>query len=99
MSAGTFGFWDGTQCKRCLDAFVCRQFRGLDEKDIQDICDNLEMKIMRALPQNMRDLAAKFKSDGLFSCDKNAQLALLVNDALLKAEQKMARKENNESDF
>ena len=38
-------------------------------------------------------------SDGLFSCDKNAQLALLVNDALRKAEQKMARKENNESDF
>lgn len=28
-------------------------------------------------------------SDGLFSYDKGAQLALLANDALLKAEQKM----------
>ena len=53
----------------------------------------------RAWRDIMRDLAAKFKSDGMFGCDKNAQLALLVNDALLKAEQKMARKENNESDF
>ena len=32
-------------------------------------------------------------SDGLFSCDKNAQLALLVNDALRKAEQKMTEEE------
>ena len=32
-------------------------------------------------------------SDGLFSCDKNAQLALLVNDALLKAEQKPAEEQ------
>lgn len=31
-------------------------------------------------------------SDGLFSCDKDAQLALLVNDALRKAEQ-LAEKE------
>lgn len=28
-------------------------------------------------------------SDGLFSCNKGAQLALLVNDALREAEQKM----------
>lgn len=32
-------------------------------------------------------------SDGLFSCDKDAQLALLVNDALRKAEQEMTREE------
>lgn len=53
-------YCDGTQCKRCLNAFVCRQLRGLDEKDIQEICDNTEAKIMRALPQNMRDFAAKY---------------------------------------
>lgn len=36
-------------------------------------------------------------SDGLFSCEKDAQLALLANDALLKAEQKLAeeKKEGN----
>lgn len=41
-------------------------------------------------------------SDGLFSCEKDAQLALLVNDALLKAEQKLAEEKkegNNGSDF
>lgn len=32
-------------------------------------------------------------SDGFFSCDKDAQLALLANDALLKAEQKMTEEE------
>lgn len=32
-------------------------------------------------------------SDGLFSCDKDAQLALLANDALCKAEQKIVEEE------
>ena len=62
-------YCDGTQCKRCSDAFRCRLFRGLDEKDIQEICDNTEMKIMRALPQNMRDIAAVLKKELKFkSC-------------------------------
>ena len=64
VKSGYLLYCDGTQCKRCLNTFICRELRGLNEKDIQEICDNLEMKIMRALPQNMRDLAAKFKSGG-----------------------------------
>ena len=32
-------------------------------------------------------------SDGLFSCEKDVQLALLANDALIKAEQKMTEEE------
>lgn len=36
-------------------------------------------------------------SDGFFSCDKDAQLALLVNDALLKAEARLKEmKEEND---
>lgn len=63
VKSGYLLFCDGTKCKQCLDAFTCRELRrGLDEKDIQDICDNMEMKIMRALPQNMRDFAARYKS-------------------------------------
>lgn len=64
VKSGYLLFCDGTKCKQCLDAFICRELRGLDEKDIQDICDNMEMKIMRALPQNIRDFAAKYKSGG-----------------------------------
>lgn len=53
----------------------------------------------RVLEYAQKAKVTAMTSDGLFSCDKNAQLALLVNDALLKAEQEMARRENNESDF
>lgn len=53
----------------------------------------------RVLEYAQKAKVTAMTSDGLFSYDKDAQLALLVNDALLKAEQKMARKENNESDF
>lgn len=53
----------------------------------------------RVLEYAQKAKVTAMTSDGLFSCDKNAQLALLANDALIKAEQEMARKENNESDF
>ena len=36
-------------------------------------------------------------SDGLFSCEKGALLALLANDALLKAEQKMTEEKKEEN--
>ena len=64
----------------------------------------VEERALVIIAERVLEYAQKAKvtamtSGGLFSYDKDAQLALLVNDALLKAEQKMARKENNESDF
>ena len=64
----------------------------------------VEERALVIIAERVLEYAQKAKvtamtSGGLFSYDKDAQPALLVNDALLKAEQKMARKENNESDF
>ena len=64
----------------------------------------VEERALVIIAERVLEYAQKAKvtamtSGGLFSYDKDAQLALLVNDAPLKAEQKMARKENNESDF
>ena len=43
----------------------------------------------RALEYAQKANVTAMTSDGLFSCDKNVQLALLVNDALRNAEQEM----------
>lgn len=54
------------------------------------------------MAENVLEYAQKAKvtamtSDGMFSCEKDVQLALLANDALRKAEQKLAeeKKEGN----
>lgn len=61
IKSGYLLYCDGSQCKQCLDAWICRQRRGLDEKDIKEICENIERKLMRNLPQNLRAILKKMK--------------------------------------
>lgn len=82
---------------------ACDILRNIKDDEIKCICEERDDIARRAevaeralviMAERVLEYAQKAKvtamtSDGLFSCDKNAQLALLVNDALLKAEQEM----------
>lgn len=67
------------------------------ERALSWLCDETMARALIIMAERVLEYAQKAKvtamtSDGLFSCDKDAQLALLVNDALRKAEQ-LAEKE------
>lgn len=93
---------DGTEIKQLYSCEEVEQI--VNERDEYKHRAEVEERALVIIAERVLEYAQKAKvtamtSGGLFSYDKDAQLALLVNDALLKAEQKMARKENNESDF